>query len=63
MRNVPWLGLEEEEKIAVLLRLIVVGKEALLELGGFIEVACDLVLLNSRSMFVIAAQDSCTYFL
>jgi hypothetical protein len=45
MRNVSRLGLQEEQQIAVFLRLVVVGEEALLELHAFFEVACDFVLL------------------
>ena len=44
----PRLGLEQEEEISVFLRLVVVREEALLQLGGFVEVACDLVLLCAR---------------
>lgn len=61
MRNVSRLSLQEEEQVAVLLRLLVVGKEALLELGGFIEVACDLILLHSKSMPIKVAQGLRTY--
>jgi hypothetical protein len=50
MRNVPWLCLEEEKEIAVFLRLFVVREEALLQLGGFVEVACNLVLLCAQLM-------------
>lgn len=45
MRNVSRLRLEEEKQVAVLLRLVVVGEEALLQFGGLFEVACDFVLL------------------
>lgn len=45
--NVPRLRLEEEEQVSVFLRLLVVGKEALLKLSGFVEVACNLVLLRA----------------
>ena len=47
MRNVPRLRLEEKEQVSVFLRLLVIGKEALLKLSGFIEVACNLILLRA----------------
>ena len=46
--DVPRLGLEQKEQISIFLRLVVVREEALLQLGGFVEVACDLVLLCAR---------------
>jgi hypothetical protein len=46
MRNVPWLGLQQEQQIAVLLRLVVVGKETFLQFHAFFEVARDFVLLG-----------------
>jgi hypothetical protein len=46
MRNVLRLGLQEEEQVAVLLRLVVVGEEAFLQFCGFIEVTRDFVLLS-----------------
>lgn len=45
MSNVPRLGLQEEQQVAVLLRLLVVRKAAFLQLGGFVEVVRDFVLL------------------
>jgi len=43
--NVSGFGLEEEEQIAVFLRLFVVGEEALLQLQAFGKVVGDFVLL------------------
>ena len=45
MRNVSRLGLQEEQQVAVLLSLVVVGEEAFLQLHAFFEVARDFVLL------------------
>ena len=45
MRNVSRFGLQEEEQIAVFLRLFVVGEEALLQLEAISKVICDFVLL------------------
>lgn len=44
--NVSGLGLEEEEEVPVFLRLVVVGKEALLQVEAFFEVAGDFILLR-----------------
>lgn len=45
MRNVFWLGLKEKQQVSILLRLLVVGEEAFLQLGGILQVTCDFVLL------------------
>lgn len=45
MRNVAWLGLEQEEEVAISLCLIVVRKEALLKLCAIFEVTRNLILL------------------
>ena len=42
----PGFGLEEEQQIAVLLCLFVVGEEAFLEFDAVCEVVCDFVLLD-----------------
>lgn len=42
----PRFGLEEEEQVAVFLRLFVVGEEAFLEFEAVCEVVCDFVLLR-----------------
>ena len=47
--NMPGLGLQEEQEVAISLRLLVVGKEALLEVRGVFEVGCHFVLLHDRS--------------
>jgi hypothetical protein len=46
MGNVAWFGLEEEEQVAVFLRLVVVGKEAFLEFEAVAKVVCDFILLQ-----------------
>jgi len=48
MGDMARLGLEQEQQVAVLLRLLVVGKEALLQLGSVVKMACDLVLLHAQ---------------
>jgi hypothetical protein len=48
MRNVSRLRLEEEEQVAVLLCLVVVGEEALLKIEAFFKVTGDLVLLREQ---------------
>jgi hypothetical protein len=45
VRNVSGLRLQEEQQVSVSLRLVVIGKGALLHLGGILEMACDFVLL------------------
>jgi hypothetical protein len=45
MGNVSRLGLEEEQQVAVFLRLVVVGEKTFLQLHAFFEVACDFILL------------------
>lgn len=45
MRDVPRLGLQEEQKVAIFLGLIIVGEYALLQVGRVLEVAGDFVLL------------------
>jgi hypothetical protein len=44
--NMPRLGLQQEQQVAVLLRLVVVGENAFLHLGGIFKMACDFVLLE-----------------
>lgn len=46
MGNMAWLRLEEEEQVAVLLRLLVVGKEAFLEFEAVSQVVGDFILLR-----------------
>jgi len=46
MGNMAWLRLEEEEQVAVLLRLLVVGKEAFLEFEAVSQVVGDFILLQ-----------------
>lgn len=46
MGDVAGFRLKEEEEIAVLLSLIVIGEETLLGIYGIIEMAGDFVLLN-----------------
>lgn len=48
MGDMPRLGLEEEEKITVLLSFVVIGKEPLLGIQDFVEVARNFVLLDSE---------------
>jgi hypothetical protein len=50
MSYVLRLGLEEEKQVSVFLRLLVIGKEAFLQLGGFVEVVRDFVLLQAQSI-------------
>jgi hypothetical protein len=45
MGNVSRLRLEQEQQIAVLLCLIVVGEGAFLQLKPILKVACDFILL------------------
>lgn len=45
VRNVPGFRLQEEQQVSVSLRLVVIGKGALLHFGGILEMACDFVLL------------------
>ena len=45
MRNVPRLGLEQEEQVSVFLCLLIVGEEAFLKFARVFEVVCDFVLL------------------
>lgn len=49
MCNMSRLGLEQEQQIAVLLCLFIVGEEAFLELGSVVEMVCNFVLLDARS--------------
>lgn len=42
-----WFGLEEEEQIAVFLRLLVIGKETFLEFEAVCKVVGDFILLRS----------------
>jgi hypothetical protein len=46
MGNVAWFGLEEEEQVAVFLRLVVIGKEAFLEFEAVTKVVGDFILLQ-----------------
>ena len=46
MGNVTWFGLEEEQQVAVFLRLLVVGKEAFLEFEAVCKVVGDFILLQ-----------------
>ena len=46
VRNMPRFRLQEEQKVAVLLGLIVVREYAFLDIGGIFEVARYLVLLD-----------------
>ena len=39
-------GLQEEEQVAVLLRFVIVRKEAFLKICGLFEMACDFILLQ-----------------
>lgn len=39
-------GLQEEEKISIFLRLVVVGEEAFLHVGRIFKMAGDLILLG-----------------
>lgn len=50
MCNVSRLGLQEEQQVAVLLCLVVVGKETFLQLHAIFEVARDFVLLCMVSL-------------
>jgi hypothetical protein len=45
MRNMAWFRLKEKEQVAVLLRLVVVGKESFLKVGSILEMTSDFVLL------------------
>lgn len=45
MRNMSWLRLEQEEEVAVSLRLVVIRKKALLKLCAIFEVTRNLILL------------------
>ena len=45
VRNMPGLGLKQEQEVAVFLRLLIVGKEALLQVRGIFEMGCNFVLL------------------
>ena len=46
MCNIPRLGLEEEQQIAILLCLFIIWEKALLQICGIFEVACDFILLR-----------------
>lgn len=46
MGNMAWLGLKQKEQVAVLLRLLVVGKEAFLEFEAVSQVVGDFILLQ-----------------
>lgn len=63
MCNVPGLRLEQEQQVSVFLRLLIVGKEALLQLGSFVEVTCDFVLLGTVSPGVVSQMLYHTYLL
>lgn len=55
MCYVSRLRLEQKEQISVFLRLLVVGKEAFLEFGRFVEVVRNFILLQCVSLAVSCA--------
>jgi hypothetical protein len=62
MSDVAGFRLEEEEQVAVLLRLVVVGEEALLEFEAVSKVVGDFILLQasqySRVVFIACGRTS-----
>ena len=57
MRNISRFGLEKEEQVAVLLSLLIVGKEALLKICSIFKMTRDLVLLwrtSARAIVVVS---------
>lgn len=46
MGNVTRLGLKEEQEVSIFLGFVVIGKEALLHVGGIFEMAGDFILLQ-----------------
>jgi hypothetical protein len=44
--DVPGLGLQKKQEVAVFLRLVVVGKDTLLHLESILEMARDFILLQ-----------------
>ena len=49
MRDIAWLRLKKKEQVAVLLRLLIVGKETFLKVRRILKVTCDLILLPRMS--------------
>ena len=49
MRNVPRLGLEQEEEVTIFLCLFIVREETLLDIGGLIQMVGHFVLLSAVS--------------
>lgn len=45
MGNMPWLGLEQEQEVAIFLSLLVIGEEAFLQITSILKMAGDFVLL------------------
>lgn len=45
MSDMTGLGLKEEQEVAVFLRLLIVGKETFLKVGGIFEVIGNFILL------------------
>ena len=52
MGDMTRLGLQEEQKIAVLLSFVVVGKGALLNFGRFIQMASDFFSLYRERLVI-----------
>ncbi len=57
--NVSWLGLEQEEQVAVFLCLFVVGEEAFLQFEAVFEVAGYFVLLHVKLAYEVTGITCC----
>lgn len=56
MRNVPRLGLEQKEQVAVSLGFVVIGEKPLLKFHSFVKMIRYFVLLSEKSALIRCTQ-------